>query len=411
MKLHTAALTSLVTSALLGACALHTTDDSGAGLTPTPGVTLPCPDAVLHSRQTYTACSNGLVTYMEEDNWCCPDGTTPTTDSAVGTTDTACGDAQADGGVSTGNGGGSNGQGNTGTAASGDSCTSLDEQLQSYVEAQGGGSVVYGSAEAIALEQQFYGALTPSQQQTFNQCLVRTHTDTAGVGPSDNGVGDPYEPGGSGDPPVPPGWSLAGTGNANGCLLSVQVNATGTPMTMSKSYPNNIITENGSTFSTSWTMTPGGYSIQNGFGSTVGNATYKQIELAPSCTLNTTPTGVDCVPTATQTNCDGSNNANGSWTTPVTLTCNNPTMSCGWVSACGAGTNYGFTPIGGSAPGGTNQAGAACGWNAGDSVLGSITVGLDGKGLGVGVTLNGTSYNEAGSFQMTINCTAVQSNN
>jgi hypothetical protein len=90
MKIQSIVLSALLTSTLIAGCNVETSDGAGGGLTPTPGVTLPCSGAVLHSRQDYSACSNGFVTNMEEDNWCCPDGTMPTTDSPVSSTDVAC---------------------------------------------------------------------------------------------------------------------------------------------------------------------------------------------------------------------------------------------------------------------------------------------------------------------------------
>jgi hypothetical protein len=128
MKIHSVVLATLLASTFVAACNVESSDSTGGGLTPTPGVTVPCLDAVLHSRQPYTACVAGLVTNMEQDNWCCPDGTMPTTDSSLGSTDVSCGDAgsPADGGEqvapTASDAGASNGQGGSIGAGAGWSC-------------------------------------------------------------------------------------------------------------------------------------------------------------------------------------------------------------------------------------------------------------------------------------------------
>lgn len=56
----------------------------------------PCDGAELHQRIAYTQCSADMKTQqVEQDNWCCPDKTMPTTTTVVGTTDVACGSAIA----------------------------------------------------------------------------------------------------------------------------------------------------------------------------------------------------------------------------------------------------------------------------------------------------------------------------
>ncbi len=58
----------------------------------------PCDSAELHTRHSYTTCVNGLVNQMEEDLWCCPDQTTPTTQTLISATTEPC--ATADAGTS-----------------------------------------------------------------------------------------------------------------------------------------------------------------------------------------------------------------------------------------------------------------------------------------------------------------------
>jgi len=79
----------------------------GAGSDPTSttssdlpaAVKPPCDGAVLHDRNPYSTCSSGgNVTQMEDDTWCCPDGTKPTTHTVVEVTDTPCGGTIAAGG-------------------------------------------------------------------------------------------------------------------------------------------------------------------------------------------------------------------------------------------------------------------------------------------------------------------------
>ncbi len=60
------------------------------------GVTPPCQGAELHDRDAYATCSpDGHVTQMEDDLWCCPDGSMTTTHTVVAVTDTPCDDAGA----------------------------------------------------------------------------------------------------------------------------------------------------------------------------------------------------------------------------------------------------------------------------------------------------------------------------
>jgi hypothetical protein len=73
-------------------------------------VQAPCDGAVLHDRNPYTVCSSGgNLVDMEDDMWCCPDGSTPTTHTVVDTTETPCGPAAPDdgGGASSADDGGS----------------------------------------------------------------------------------------------------------------------------------------------------------------------------------------------------------------------------------------------------------------------------------------------------------------
>jgi hypothetical protein len=62
-----------------------TTNDPPAAAQP------PCDGAVLHDRSAYTTCgSDGYLAQMEQDSWCCPDGTKPITQTVVSATDTPC---------------------------------------------------------------------------------------------------------------------------------------------------------------------------------------------------------------------------------------------------------------------------------------------------------------------------------
>lgn len=56
----------------------------------------PCDGAVLHQRIDYTQCGTDMkLEQVEQDNWCCPDNSAPTTTTVVGATDVACGSAIA----------------------------------------------------------------------------------------------------------------------------------------------------------------------------------------------------------------------------------------------------------------------------------------------------------------------------
>jgi hypothetical protein len=54
-------------------------------------VNAPCTGAELHTVQTYSVCNGGHVDQYEQETWCCPDGTKPTTNSLLDATGTSCG--------------------------------------------------------------------------------------------------------------------------------------------------------------------------------------------------------------------------------------------------------------------------------------------------------------------------------
>jgi hypothetical protein len=153
--IHTIALTTLLsTITLLPACEGQT---QGGGLTPTPGVTVPCEDAVLHSRQAYSQCASGLVTQMEEDSWCCPDGTTPTTTSTLNVTEVPCDEGAGS------NGGGTVAAGDAGTDAP-VSCTVTGFSDPAPVE---GG---FMRQDAIASPTTCFVTLTPGSTPAGSKC-------------------------------------------------------------------------------------------------------------------------------------------------------------------------------------------------------------------------------------------------
>jgi hypothetical protein len=83
----------------------QSSDVSNVPFTPQP----PCADAVLHGQSETPQCSaSGVLVDVAEDDWCCPDGTTPTTQTVIDTTDTPCtppGGIGGDGGTNDDDGG------------------------------------------------------------------------------------------------------------------------------------------------------------------------------------------------------------------------------------------------------------------------------------------------------------------